>query len=174
MGVDVNLYAEVVPNEERLAQAEEFFTARCGIGDPWPEESGTVLSVAAHEWLSWPRVEVSTFARYYGPGYERGDWPTIYGAIRTLQAAFPNSRVFYGGDGDDCGVECTDEHLAEIWAHFLGPSGDGYRRRARELNARNSPAPDSPSASGTPAEVDGQSSGPKPISGGSVGGASDA
>lgn len=35
-----------------------------------------------------------------------------------------------------------------------------------------SPAPDSPSASGTPAEVDGQSSGPKPISGGSVGGAS--
>ena len=81
----------------------------------------------SEEWFASPRVNVCTMSRYYGPGYERGPWPDIYGAIRTLQAAFPEAKVFYGGDTSDDGIECTGEYLAEIWEHFLGPHGNDYR-----------------------------------------------
>lgn len=126
MGVDVNLYAEADPSPEELATAEEFFTARSNIG--YGAEANLVIEDM--EWFSRPRVTVDTMARYYGPGYERGPWPDIYGAIRTLQAAFPEAKVFYGGDTSDDGIECTDEYLAEIWEHFLGPHGDDYRRQS--------------------------------------------
>lgn len=124
MGLDVNLYAEADPSPERLNAAEKFFTARSNFGDT----KSHVLNLNDAEWFDRPRVEVATMARYYGPGYERGDWPTIYGAIRVLQAAFPEATVYYGGDSSDDGVECTDEYLAEIWSHFLGPHGDDYRQ----------------------------------------------
>jgi hypothetical protein len=125
MGVDVNLYAEADPTAEELAVAEEFFIARSGIG----YGAEAVLIPENEEWFQGPRVVVDTMARYYGPGYERGPWPDIYGGIRVLQAAFPEAKVFYGGDSTDDGIECTDEYLAEIWEHFLGPHGNDYRSR---------------------------------------------
>ncbi len=127
MGLDVNLYAEVDPTPVELEQAEKFFTARTSFGDAW-DNSPSVLAVEEADWRERPRVVVQTWARYYGQGYKRGDWPTIYGAIRTLQAAFPESRVFYGGDSTDDGIECDEGYLTEIWMHFLGPHGDDYRR----------------------------------------------
>lgn len=127
MGIDVNLYAVAHPSPVQLAAAEEFFNARSNLGDAWKGQK--VLSVNDAEWFDRPRVEVATLARYYGPGYERGYWPDIYGAIRVLQAAFPEAKVYYGGDSSDDGEECTDEFLAEIWEHFLGPHGDDYRER---------------------------------------------
>lgn len=128
MGMDVNLYAEADPSPERLNAAEEFFRARSALGDPWDHEPN-VLRAVDFEWLARPRVEVQTLDRYYGKGYERGDWPRIYGGIRVLQAAFPEARVFYGSDSSDDGEECTEEFLAGVWAHFLSPAGDNYRSR---------------------------------------------
>ena len=124
MGIDVNLYAEADPSPEELTAVEEFFNARSNIG----YAAEAVLTVDDEEWFSSPRVTVDTMSRYYGPGYERGPWPDIYGAIRVLQAAFPEAKVFYGGDTSDDGIECTDEYLAEIWEHFLGPHGNDYRQ----------------------------------------------
>ena len=76
------------------------------------------------------------------------------------------------------GVRTSDPHAldAPIGGYTFSPR-EGYSDYPdRFISTRKypspSPAPDSPSASGTPAEVDGQSSGPKPISGGSAGGAS--
>lgn len=129
MGIDVNLYAECDPSREQLAAAEDFFTSRTNFG--YRGEGGNVLAVDDDEWFEHPRVVVGTMARYYGPGYERGDWPSIYGAIRVLQAAFPEAKVYYGGDSTDDGLECTEELLAEVWEHFLGPHGDDYRARWR-------------------------------------------
>ena len=128
MGIDVNLYVHADPNPERLLEAEAYFVARSDFGDAWGDPA-TILCVDNEEWFAQPRVVVSTLSMYYGPGYERGDWPRIYGAIRVLQAAFPGCSVFYGGDSTDDGIECTDEHLAKIWAHFLGPNGADYRSR---------------------------------------------
>jgi hypothetical protein len=123
MGVDVNLYAEsdAPISDERLAEAAAFFTARIGEGDeffsetlqrdPYPIPGGK------------PRIEWNTGTRYYGPGYERGYWPTIYAAILTMQAALPECTVYYGGDTTDDGEECTADFLARLWLHFLGPRG---------------------------------------------------
>lgn len=130
MGMDVNLYAEVGPTPEELEKAEEFFVARSSLGDTW-DGRFTVLCHRTSNWLPTPRVEVNTLIRYYGKGYERGDWPVIYGAIRVLQSTFPDSKVFYGSDSSDDGQECTDEFLSSVWAHFLSPDGNNYRKSFR-------------------------------------------
>lgn len=143
MGIDVNLYAVVSPSPEQLATAEAYFKGRDhGFADNSvygdPESPVLVLDLGA-DWRDFPRVEVYTLSRYYGPGYERGHWPAIYGAILTLQAAFPSAPVYYGGDSTDDGELVTQEFLEAMWLHFLGPNGDSYHRRAREWNARYGP-----------------------------------
>src|SRR4051812_12064655 len=97
MGVDVNLYVEGDLPAEGLADAEALLH-RSGIAWRDKDDARPVLRVP--EYLP-PRVELHTDSRYYGPGYERGDWPAIYGAIRLMQAAFPGRPVHYGGDTSD-------------------------------------------------------------------------
>ena len=123
MGVDVNLYAEGVVTDQELAEAEKYMEARCSYMR-WRDDQDTGLLERSR--FEPNRIEVSTGVRYYGPGYERGSWPQIYGAIAALRAALPNCKVFYGGDTTDDGIEATDEYLASIWRHWLGPHGDDY------------------------------------------------
>jgi hypothetical protein len=125
MGLDVNLYAEGDYTTEELQAADAYLLARSTLPDPAYNDGHAIVRDS-----DTGRVELYTLARYYGPGYERGDWPTIYGAIRLMQTAFPRCRVYYGSDSMDDGEECTDEFLAELWEHFLGPNGDDYRTRA--------------------------------------------
>lgn len=141
MGVDVNLYAVVEATDEQIEAARDLLVARSGIADEY-ESDGKVRWRAVERWehvtdqdVTEPRVRANVTSRYYGPGYERGDWPAIYGAIRLMQAAFPSATVYYGGDSWDDAPECSEEHLAEIWAHFLGPEGDNYRAVNRRRNA---------------------------------------
>ncbi|HEU5026635.1 MAG TPA: hypothetical protein VFV01_17090 [Spirillospora sp.] len=135
MGIDVNLYAEGHVPDDRLAEASAYLLARCSIVDTF---DGKWPVLARENSYDRPRVVLSTMSRYYGPGYERGDWPSIYGAIRLLRAALPECRVFYGGDSSEDGQECTDEFLSEMWDHFLGPHGDDYRRDIRAQNEARS------------------------------------
>lgn len=122
MGLDVNLYVEANPTPEELAKAEAFFIARSRIGYVWSKDDPGVLVLSNDD--DPPRVWVQTLHRFYGPYYERGDWPAIYGAIRALQLAFPGAKVFYGSDGHNDGEECTPEMLAEIWEHWSGEEGE--------------------------------------------------
>lgn len=129
MGIDVNLYAVGEVSDEQLAVAEEYMTARVPAmaWDVGNDEHRVLLKRT--EYPEPDRIEVNTGMRYYGPGYERGDWPTIAGAILCLRAALPlGCRVFYGGDTTDDGPEATDELLAEYGLHWLGPDGDSYHR----------------------------------------------
>lgn len=131
MGLDVNLYAVASPTPEELAAAEAYFAERdCGFADHsvFNDSESPFLVIDAAEWHEFPRVEVYTLTRYYGPGYERGPWPIIFGAIVTLQAAFPNASVYYGSDSDDDGLLVTEEFLDEMWQHYLGPNGQDYRK----------------------------------------------
>lgn len=123
MGVDVNLYAEGEVTDEELAAAEALFSARSMLD----HYDGSYLSRAKYSDVL--RVERNTLSRFYGEGYERGPWPAIYGDILLMRAAFPNCTIHYGGDGSDDCPEATDDYLADIWAHFVGPNGDAYRTR---------------------------------------------
>jgi hypothetical protein len=131
MGIDVKLYAEGEVGDEELDDATAFMTARCSIVDTF---DGKYLALSLDDSYDPPRIELCTMQHYYGPGYERGDWPSIYGAVRLLQAALPACRVFYCGDVSDDGQECDEEFLAGMWAHFVGPHGDDYRREVKAWN----------------------------------------
>lgn len=131
MGVDVLLYAETIPTTQELEQARDLFR-RSSIADDYSRDGEVQWHCLEFEdeteW-SRPRVVANVACRYWSPGYERGDWPSIFGAIRLLQAAFPSARMFYGGDYDDAGQEVTEAMLREMWEHFVGPDGNGYRQR---------------------------------------------
>ncbi|MGH3441932.1 MAG: hypothetical protein ACRDUY_07790, partial [Nitriliruptorales bacterium] len=66
--------------------------------------------------------------RYYSDVYPRGYWPQIYAAIVTLRAALPHCSIHYGSDviDDEIAPEVTDEMLAALWEHWLGPHGTAY------------------------------------------------
>lgn len=142
MGVDVLLYAEIIPAEQELEVARDLFR-RSRVADDY-ESDGKVhwRCLEFEDRTEWtqPRVIANVTQRYYGNGYERGDWPSIFGAIRLLQAAFPTARVFYGGDSDDTAPEFTQETAVEMWMHFTGPSGDAYFDRRQPTAADPGPA----------------------------------
>lgn len=70
---------------------------------------------------------VQLFGRYYGPGYERGDWPNLYAILRWLQLNLPeNSSIWYGGDSDDAPTLVTEDFLTEMWTHWAAVGGVPY------------------------------------------------
>lgn len=56
-------------------------------------------------------------SRYFHEDYPRGDWPFLRGLITKAQEAFPDGRVYYGGDGEFV-TEATPEFLAETDAQW--------------------------------------------------------
>ena len=133
MGIDVLLYAEVTPTPAELESARDMFR-RSPIADDYTHDGRVMWQCLefedASEW-SKERVVANVTTRFYGPGYERGDWPSICGAIALLSAAFPGAKVYYGGDGDLNAPEFTESEASELWAHYLGSDGDAYRARSR-------------------------------------------
>jgi hypothetical protein len=133
MGLDVRLYAKGDITDEHMAEANAYLKERCIIADDW-RETGWVIERDETE-NDEPIVELSTMQRYYGIGYERGPWPSIYGAIRLMQTAFPGCPIYYGSDSGGDGLEVDEEFLDGMWAHFLGPNGDDYRRARQAWSA---------------------------------------
>lgn len=131
MGVDVNLYAVGDVTDERLSEAKAYMAERFPApeGSDWPH-------LDRPEWEEDGRIGWGCFDRYYGPGYERGDWPRIYAMIRALKAALPECTIHYGGDTDDESPEATDDYLAEIWAHWLSSAWNDYRVEIRAWNSQ--------------------------------------
>lgn len=126
MGVDVNMYVLGTATDEELAEAEKYMEARVG-GMAWGHpETRPLLRRADYPDL---RIELDTGSRYYGPGYERGHWPTIAAAILCMRVAFGGRDVYYGGDTTDDGLLADDNLLTAYWLHFLGPDGDSYHDR---------------------------------------------
>lgn len=65
-------------------------------------------------------IRVHLFGRYYGKGYERGDWPFLRSVMEWLEVCIPGCEVWYGGDSS--GVE--HQHYgpverADLNRHFL-------------------------------------------------------
>lgn len=75
-------------------------------------------------------IEVHLSGRYYGEGYERGDWPTIYAVARWLRSRIPDSAVWYGGDSS--GVEAQEmdgAYCDMMWDHFIRHGHSPYVER---------------------------------------------
>ena len=126
MGIDIEIYVEGTCTDEELEVAEKYMMTRVS-GLSWrPEIEKTILGRAGYP---EDRIEVCSGDRLYSQGYERGNWPKIYGGIRAMQGAFPDRKVFYMGDVSTYGMECTPEFLEAIWQHWLGPNGDAYHER---------------------------------------------
>lgn len=77
-------------------------------------------------------VQVHMQSRYYGPDYERGDWPFIKSVAAWLERRFPGCEVWYGGDSSGiCAEHLTAERLAEIDALWSQFGNERYRRGLR-------------------------------------------
>lgn len=63
--------------------------------------------------------QVSTGISYYGPGYERGPLMTILGIATFLEALFPNTPIYYGGDSDDNYPVLDEQKKKELLDHFI-------------------------------------------------------
>ena len=80
-------------------------------------------------WHDEATHEVETPWRYYGPGYERGHWPTICALLLDLLASPDIETVWYDGDhyGDDEAEECTLERITALSAHYIATEPDFLR-----------------------------------------------
>lgn len=134
MGVDVTIAVEGVREWDDEHHLSDDVARWLGMyredRDAQGRESGP-WSVTYHADLDL--LELNCLTRYYGPGYERGPWGAIYAALRCLTAIYPGKKIRYGGDSSAIEYldEATPELLEAIWAHYLGPEGDGYHRRIR-------------------------------------------
>lgn len=92
-------------------------------------DEATESFVSNEEFLS-----VNTWQRWYGPGYERGDWPSLSMAIRWLLINV-GPDVYYYSDYAERRPEntITFSDLAELdghWAHVGGLPYRGYLNKS--------------------------------------------
>lgn len=103
--------------------------------DPSDEDAESNYGVPAAETL----LRVNLWSRYYGPGYERGDPPTLIAIAQWLEAKIPGAEVWYGGDSGDT-IERFDAMARQaLWTHFLAnghrPYVNGFGNLGREAAA---------------------------------------
>ena len=74
-------------------------------------------------------IKVSLGGRYYGPDYERGDWPHLRACIFWLSTRLPDCEVWYGGDSGGCCAEHADSaFMAKMDRHWVDHARRPYVR----------------------------------------------
>ena len=71
--------------------------------------------------------KVETFERYYGDGYERGDWTKICAVLMLLHASEEVEEVWYFADCCDGPRICRIEDVLELSKHFMEVGERPYR-----------------------------------------------
>ena len=142
MGVDLRLAfttGKKIEKEEmrdityRLAEAvgHDFFYLGKG------REDGT-LAFAEKDYLNGtyrgynnnaPIYEYEGLSRYYGDGYERGYFPSIYMTIIWLRYNLPNVTIFYGSDSTELIDVLELDEQEELLKHWCQWGGRPYRDR---------------------------------------------
>lgn len=72
---------------------------------------------------------VDFYERFYGPGYERGPWPTICGILMELFASGSVEKVWYGGD--DFIDEITPSDILDFSKHYMEHGCRPYYDRSK-------------------------------------------
>ena len=126
MGLDVELHVRGRWTKKQLLHAEALLNDR--LPDFLMDGKLVLRRINDDE----PVVDAVTLTRWYGPGYERGYWPSIYAAIRILQHCFPSCTIHYGSDAQERESipPTTAEDLEHLWRHFLSPLGNNYHGSA--------------------------------------------
>lgn len=75
-------------------------------------------------WCDDPHVYWDTWMRFYGPGYERGDWPVIACVAAAMRAVFGN--VFYGGDHQGAIPSLNGDKWLEMWRYWMSSDWRNY------------------------------------------------
>ena len=144
MGVDIEIKARVaLPfSDEEVADLTRRFTAEfppyytAEDGDYYPHldwdhsECGGFDKRIFDDKGVPDTLHIGAFERYYGPGYERGPWPTIkaYGDWLMVQLG-ERGRVRYGSDAGDRSwesMEPWEEVRVTIQAHYDAVGHDPY------------------------------------------------
>ena len=106
----------------------------------WPED------VSLQSWVTIEPVEgyhpegatheVHTCERFYGPCYERGDWPIIAATLMDLMASKAVETVWYMGDHEDAEMAkpLTREKFFSICWYYLEHKNRPYYQRRFRLN----------------------------------------
>jgi hypothetical protein len=108
MGLDMMIVVRGNPTAQQIENARNWFADR-----------NIEVHFSPDSWAGG--LSIWTGERYYGPTYERGNWPKIYGMIRAVRHLFPDSEIIYGDEHtepDD--PVTTDDDLEAIWQHYLG------------------------------------------------------
>lgn len=114
-----NIYQGQEGEEAALVKAHVLFVRV--LNEDEPHKSG------------WTVYTINNMDRYYGPGYERGHWPSIYAYIRFLRSYIPmlthddvKVDVWYGGDSDEDYDLATDDLLNLHWTLFISEGRESY------------------------------------------------
>ena len=73
--------------------------------------------------------EITQNWRYYGPGYERGPWPSIAAVLMALHACSNVVTVWYFGDCVDNDEPFTPQRVHEFSAYYMGVGDRPYRAK---------------------------------------------
>lgn len=129
MGLDMMILVRGNPTAQQIENAQKWFADR-----------NIEVHFSPDSWAGG--LSIWTGERYYGPVYERGNWPKIYGMVRAVRHLFPDSEIVYGDENMEPGEPVTtDDDLEAIWQHYLGPDGNDSRRYMNEQFGQ----PDEPS-----------------------------
>lgn len=124
MGVDVEMKVRTNSplDDAELAQVKADFRARFPVTHSLPDRA---------EWPSIDRdryedgvLTLSLMDRYYGPGYERGDWPGIKQCGDWLMLYFgETAEVRYGSDAGE-----TDFDWLQSWPEVRQENDEHYAK----------------------------------------------
>lgn len=68
-------------------------------------------------------IRVHLWQRYYGPGYERGNWPVIRSTAEWLEVNLPVHEIWYGGDSSGVVAEPFGEAARRAFNHHYLTNG---------------------------------------------------
>jgi ribosomal protein S27E len=72
-------------------------------------------------------LKVNLQTRYYGPGYERGNFMLIYSVARWLEKNVPGAEVWYGGDSSGVTHKLFDATAREeMFEYFISNGHEPY------------------------------------------------
>jgi hypothetical protein len=128
MGVDAVVWSHVeepvAAQIEELRERLEQVDGRCA--EFIHRESYFIIPGRFSDWSGPMGMHWKCPYRYWAPGYERGSWPPIAGAIEAFRAVF--GHVYYHGDHVEYAREFTLADAAEYWEHWRSPQWDAYHR----------------------------------------------
>lgn len=128
--------AEIAEYDDKWASEER---QRLSLADPSAiviTQDGPTIILGPDEQV----VEAHLMSRYYGIGYERGDWPTIRAVAEFLELHIPGCAIWYGGDSSGVCAEPFGPAAREaLNRHYLSVGHTPYRSHFGSF--RGTPAP---------------------------------